>query len=249
MNKPFVVGGITINNITLKALVGEVNDRITTGQRGYILTPNVAHIILAQDDTAFKAAYDNASWRVLDSMPLKWVSRLLGTCIVERITGTDIVYALTQLASEKKYRIYLLGGEESIVCKVKTTLEQKFPNVDICGYNNGYFGDQNAVIDKVNNAEADIIIVALGFGKQEKWLHSVWGSLNTSCAVCVGGVFDVIAGKTKRAPVWIQNIGLEWFWRVMQEPGRLWKRYLVSNTRFLALLCRELMQYRLKSKV
>jgi len=123
-------------------------------------------------------------------------------------------------------------------------LRERFPGLEIAGYQHGYSEDDQEVIDKINQAAPDILFIGLGFPKQEKWISKHLEDLDIKVAVCIGGVFDVISGKTKRAPRWMQDACLEWLWRLIQEPRRLWKRYLFGNSQFIFLVIKQYLSNR-----
>jgi N-acetylglucosaminyldiphosphoundecaprenol N-acetyl-beta-D-mannosaminyltransferase len=246
ISQSFFFAGVKIDNFSLQEVIVHI-ERMLKGQKShYIVTPNAAHIVLLQKDEEFKRAYKNASLVLPDGMSLIWASRLIKPCLKERITGTDLVFSLCNISTPKKHSIFLLGAENEIVEKAKNALLSKFLDLQIVGIYNGYFKNSQKVIEKINALQPDILFIGIGFAKQEKWISRNINKLNIKVAVTIGGVFDVIAGKFKPAPRWMQNCGLEWLWRLIKEPRRLWRRYLIINTIFLWLLCKELLKKRIK---
>jgi len=247
MNK-FSFAGIKIDNITLEEVIEKVKELIKKGKTSYIVTPNAAHIVLLQKDKEFRKVYENAELVLCDGQPIIWISKIFGEPLKERITGVDLLFSLLQLSSKEKYGVYLLGAKEGIIKRTVENLQKKFPELRIVGYHNGYFIDDEKMIKEINERSPDILFIGMGFPKQEKWIFKYIKNLDIKIAVCIGGVFDIVAGKTKRAPVWMQKIGMEWFFRLIQEPKRLWKRYLIGNTLFLWLVFKEFIKIKILKK-
>lgn len=236
----FLFGNAKIDNIHLTEVRDKIVETIKGGSKGYIITSNAAHIVCLRKDREFEEAYKNALLVLPDGISIMWSSKLLGCPLKERITGTNLFELSSSLASQKNYSVFLLGAEDYVVERVAKNLRHKFTNLQIAGYHNGYFENDREVINKINAAAPDILFVAIGFPKQEKWVYKYLDMLDVKVAICIGGVFDIAANKTKRASQRLQKMGLEWFWRLIQEPRRLWRRYLVGNTIFIFLLSKEL---------
>lgn len=242
MNLSFCFAGVTIDNLSLQESVAYIEKMLKGQKNHYIITPNAAHIVLFQRDEGFRKAYAKASLVLPDGMSLIWASRFIKPCLKERITGTDLLFSLCGVSIREKYTIFLLGAENKVIEKAKNALLRKFPGLHIAGIHNGYFNDDKEIIDKVNELQPDILFIGMGFSKQEKWISRNINQLNVKVAVTIGGVFDVIAGKFRPAPRLIQNYGLEWLWRLLQDPRRLWKRYFIGNTIFIWLFFKELLK-------
>jgi N-acetylglucosaminyldiphosphoundecaprenol N-acetyl-beta-D-mannosaminyltransferase len=166
-------------------------------------------------------------------MSLVFVSKFLGAPIRERLTGVDMVWDILEMAEARGYRVFFLGARAEVIAKTVDAARAKFPRLKVAGMNDGYFQSDAAVCDKIRDSAADILLVGMGFSMQEKWIRNYQESMGVPVALGVGGSFDVMSGRLKRAPLWMQRYGLEWLYRLKQEKKRLWKRYLVSNTRFL----------------
>jgi N-acetylglucosaminyldiphosphoundecaprenol N-acetyl-beta-D-mannosaminyltransferase len=223
--------------VTLSETVSWARDHIRRGRRGIITTVNVAILMMMRDNPDLQRFIDQSTLTVADGQPLVWYSRLRRRGVPERVTGVDLIVALCSMAATEGFGVYLLGAEGEVVERVADRLTEAHPKLKICGIADGYFGSDEASsrARTVRDSGADILFVAMGVPRQERFLEEHWASLGVSLAVPVGGGFEVIAGTKKRAPVWIQRAGLEWLYRVVQEPRRLWKRYLVTNTQFLYL--------------
>jgi len=237
-----VLCGVRIDSISLEEVVNNVEKIISNNRKDYIVTPNAAHIVLLQKDNELKEVYENACLVLPDGMSIIWAAKILGTSLKRRITGIDLLFSLSRLAIQNNYSVFFLGAKEEIVRKVNEKLKQKFSYLKIAGFHNGYIEDNMEVIKKINKSRTDILFIGMGFPKQEKWIYENMKLLSIKVAVCIGGVFDIIAGKAKRAPKWMQKYGLEWFFRFIQEPRRLWKRYLIGNTIFIWMVLKKLFE-------
>jgi len=199
-----------------------------------------------QTDKELYASVVSADIINADGLPLVWVSRLFGEIrLPERVTGVDLMQQVVELAAKKNYKIFLLGAKEEVVSKVVDLYTKQYSSAIIAGYRNGYFkeSDENMVAAEIAASGANILFVAITSPKKENFLYKYKQQLNAvNFIMGVGGSFDVVAGKVKRAPIWMQRTGLEWLYRVIQEPGRMWKRYLVTNTLFIYYVFRELIR-------
>lgn len=170
-----------------------------------------------------------------DGASIVWAAKKLGVPLTERVAGIDLFQNLVKDAAEKGYKIYLFGAKEEVVTKVKAIFEQQYPTLQIVGYSNGYFTeeDEPEIVKAMAESDADMMFVAFSSPKKEFWVNKYLNQLNIPFVMGVGGSFDVVAGVTDRAPKWMQDHGLEWFYRFIQEPGRLWNRYIVGNWKFI----------------
>lgn len=170
-----------------------------------------------------------------DGQSIIWAGRYLGFKIPERVAGIDLFIKLLEKAAKEELRVYYFGGEEEIVKKVVKLHLEMYPHLKIVGFRNGYFkeSESDKIAQKICDSKADILFVAFSSPKKEFWIHKYKEQMNVPFTMGVGGSFDVIAGKTKRAPKWMQESGLEWFYRFIQEPRRMFKRYIIGNILFL----------------
>lgn len=170
-----------------------------------------------------------------DGASVVWAAKKLGVPLKERVTGIDLFENLIKLANDKGYKIYLFGAKEEVVVKLKNMFEEQYPNLQIVGYRNGYFteADEPKIVKDMAESGADMMFVAFSSPKKEYWVNKYLKQLNIPFVMGVGGSFDVMTGVTNRAPIWMQNHGLEWFYRFIQEPRRLWKRYIIGNWQFV----------------
>lgn len=173
----------------------------------------------------------------VDGASVVWAAKRLGIPLKERVTGCDMFQNLVRVAAEKGYKIFLFGAKEEVVTKVKSIYEKQYPGIQIVGYRNGYFTekDEPEIVKQMHDSGADMIFVAFSSPKKEYWVNKYLNEIGIPFVMGVGGSFDIVAGVTERAPKWFQEHGLEWFYRFIQEPKRMWKRYIIGNTKFVAL--------------
>jgi N-acetylglucosaminyldiphosphoundecaprenol N-acetyl-beta-D-mannosaminyltransferase len=203
---------------------------------------NVAKIVNIQKNHGLRAGLEQADLVLADGMPIVWLSRMLGNPLPERITGIDMMLELIKQADKKHYRVYFLGAEKGVLDKVMEVVQKKYPRLCIAGYKDGYFSEdqEQNVAEDIKNSRADILFVGISSPKKEIFLGKWRNYIDVPICHGVGGSFDVLAGVTKRAPVWMQKSGLEWLYRLIQEPGRMWKRYLYTNIIFIKLCAVEI---------
>jgi N-acetylglucosaminyldiphosphoundecaprenol N-acetyl-beta-D-mannosaminyltransferase len=197
-------------------------------------------LMMMRSDRKLQGFVDRASLVVADGQPLVWASRLRDNPLPERVTGVDLVEELCGLAAKEGFGVYFLGSKPAIIETVAERLAERHRGLEICGISDGYFDSTEAPrrAQAIRKSGAKILIVGMGVPLQEEFIQNHWDQLGVELAIPVGGSFDVIAGAARRAPVWLQRIGMEWFFRLVQEPRRLWKRYLVTNTQFIYHLLR-----------
>jgi N-acetylglucosaminyldiphosphoundecaprenol N-acetyl-beta-D-mannosaminyltransferase len=213
-------------------------DRKQFVQHGAI---NVGKLVSMQDDAELHKAVSDCDLISVDGMGLVWGGRLLGLEIPQRVAGIDLFWRLVKRSEKAGYSIFLLGATKEVVEKTSKVLQQQFPNLKIAGYHHGYFWDnEEAVVEQVRNSGAQLLFVAVTSPRKEIFINQWQEQFGVSFAMGVGGTFDVVAGKVSRAPRWMQNIALEWLFRVIQEPRRMLTRYLVSNAKFAKMLIKAL---------
>ncbi len=212
-------------------------ETLRSGKRGHISTVNVAILMMMRSDPRLKQYIDDSGLIVADGQPLIWLSRLLRKPLPERVAGVELVHELVNVASQENAGIYLMGATQDIVKDVAKKLSEQTSNAQFVGVQDGYFSheESKARAQAIRESGAKLLIVAMGVPRQEQFLQDHWEDLNVQLAIGVGGSFDVIAGRTKRAPQWMQTVGLEWFFRMSQEPRRLAKRYFITNSQFIWL--------------
>lgn len=229
--------GITIDAVTMSQVVEHIGERLERGGIISISAVNVAKLVNMHRDPLLRESVESGDLVLADGMPLVWLSRLKGDPLPERVAGIDLMYELFKLADQRALRVFLLGAKSDTLERVVRIIREEYPNAMIVGYRDGYFREHEyeEVACSVRDARPDILLVAISSPKKELFMLR-WSSL-MNVPVChgVGGSFDVMAGLTRRAPKWMQRSGLEWFYRFLQEPRRMWKRYLVTNLLFTGL--------------
>lgn len=242
--------GVGVNIISLETLLDAVTVRVRERTPGYIVTPNVDHVCLCNKNAEFKSAYDGAFLSVPDGVPLIWSAILLRTPLVQRLNGTDLVYAIAERAADKGHSVFLLGAEEGVAGQAAERLQSLHPQLRVVGtYSPPMDFEKDAVenariVHMLRAAKPDICFVAVGSPKQEIWMRQHCERSRTPLMIGVGASFDFIAGNKRRAPRVFQKTGLEWFWRLCSEPRRLWRRYLVDDMLFFGLLARQMISRR-----
>jgi len=207
---------------------------------------NAGKVVAMQKDEQLKESVVNSNLINADGQAVVWASRFLGTPLKERVAGIDLMENLVELSGRKKYKIFFLGATEEIVKSVVNKYTKEHGEEIIAGHRNGYFkkSEEEQIAEQISKSEAQLLFVAISSPKKEKFLYQYRDQLaNVNLIMGVGGSFDVVAGKVKRAPLWMQKVGLEWFYRFVQEPKRMWKRYLVGNTKFILLVLRDRIKF------
>jgi len=232
---------IPVDALTMQETLQLIDKSIIERKPIHHVVINAAKVVNAQKDPGLKESIVNCDIINADGQAIVWASRLFNTPLPERVAGIDLMESLVKLSAEKKYRIFFLGAKEEIV-KAVVEFYSKLYNKDIiAGYRNGYFkkDEEQAVAGQIADSNADILFVAMSSPKKEIFLNTYKHLIQTPFIMGVGGSFDVVAGFVKRAPLWMQKSGLEWFYRVLQEPRRMWKRYLFGNSEFIYLVLKE----------
>ncbi|MGF1548223.1 MAG: WecB/TagA/CpsF family glycosyltransferase [Thiotrichales bacterium] len=203
--------------------------------------------MMMRKNEPLRAACSRADLTVADGVPVVWATRLVGDPLAERVAGVDLMSNLLQAGHEAKLRFFFLGAKQEVLDTLRGILESRYPDLVIAGMRNGYFGEANNAdaVAEIKAARADILFIGMPTPFKEIWAERHRQELDSKVIIGVGGSFDVLAGYVKRAPLWMQKIGMEWFWRLRCEPRKMWKRYLVTNTQFLFYLGREVWWRRL----
>lgn len=228
-----------IDNLTFKEAVQKADELVQNDTFDYVVTPNVDHIVQLESNEKLQDVYKHASMVLTDGKPLLWIANMKKTPIKEKISGSDFFPALMQVAAVKQYRVFLLGAGEGVAEIAKKNLEGKFPGLHISGAYSPPFGfekdkqELENITKIINEANTDILAVGLGAPKQELFLYNVWksGDIKAKLGLGIGATIDFEAGNVKRAPKWISDHGLEWAYRITQDPGRLVKRYWKDFTK------------------
>lgn len=237
------IGHLWIDVVSFSGALRRIEELVDAGKGGSVFTPNVDHVVTAEDDATFREAYASASLVTVDGQPLLWASRLLGTRLPEKISGSDLVWPLMELAARRRWRVYLLGGEPGVAAAAAARFTREL-GVEIVGIDDARIpenappGAEDPAADRVRRAAPHLVLAALGAPKQEKWIHRCAARIQPAVALGIGASLDFVAGRAARAPAWMSRAGLEWLHRMAQDPRRLARRYLVKDPRFLGVLLR-----------
>jgi N-acetylglucosaminyldiphosphoundecaprenol N-acetyl-beta-D-mannosaminyltransferase len=241
-HKRCVLFGLSVDALDMDAVVEQCKAAIASRQRLLIGVINAAKVVNLRRDDVLRTSLLECDLLLADGQSVVWGSRMLGKPLPERVAGIDLFQRLLTVASEERRSIYLLGASTEVLELLQANIRQSYPGLTIAGARDGYFPDEEAddVAAAIRAAGADMLFLGMTSPKKEIFLGRYGDSLRVPVQHGVGGSFDILAGVTKRAPrVW-QRLGCEWLYRVVQEPRRLWKRYLTTNTAFLQLVLREM---------
>lgn len=233
--------GVSVAAVTLGEGAEKFSEIAHKKESRVIFTANVEHIVLLSSNPEFRKAYGAADYVIADGMPLVWFSRLIGDKLPERVTGSDLLPEICRMAEKKSLKVFFLGGTPEVTPKAVENLLKRFPALQVVGMATPWIdlSDSESVssdlVESINQSGTDILFVGFGAPKQEIWVTRNRKKLTTGIVLAVGGTFDFLAGKILRAPRWMQKSGLEWLWRLLHEPKRLWRRYLIGNARFLVI--------------
>ena len=231
-----------IDNLTAIEAKNAVDQFIQKEGYHYVVTPNSDIIVKMQDDSELKKIFDNADLILTDGQIVVKLSKYLGSPIKERVCMTDFVWDVFALAVEKNYKVFLFGGKEDVLERATTNIKAKIPELEITdSYSPPFVFEKNEeqlaeANNRIKNSGADILIVFLGCPKQEKFIFNNKDKYQIPISITMGGCVDFIAGGVKRAPLWMQRVGLEWFFRFLQEPKRMFRRYFIDDMRIFALV-------------
>lgn len=239
--------GAGIDALTLEGTVERIERWVGSGRIAQHGCVNAAKLVRLQRDAALRDALADCDIVTADGQPVVWASRLLGTPLPERVAGIDLMEALLERARIRAYRVYLLGARREVVERASAEIRRRHDGIAIVGFHHGYFPpeDEVAIVDRIAEAEPDLLFIALETPQKELFLARHRDRLKVPFAMGVGGAFDVLAGRRRRAPRWARRLGLEWAFRFAQDPRRLARRYLVGNSRFVALVLGELARIRI----
>ena len=240
-----------IDVLTMQETLQIIDSAIKEGKHIHHTVVNAAKIVKMQEDKELYESVISADIINADGMAVVWASRLLGKPLPERVTGIDLMQELIKLAYKRGYKIFFFGAREEVVKKVVEKYSKEYSTDIIAGYRNGYYSkeEEPLIAKQIAESGANILFVAISSPKKEKFLYKYKDVLKkVNFIMGVGGSFDVIAGKVKRAPKWMQKCGLEWFYRFLQEPKRMWKRYLIGNAKFIILVLKEFYKLKFKKK-
>jgi N-acetylglucosaminyldiphosphoundecaprenol N-acetyl-beta-D-mannosaminyltransferase len=236
------VADVAVHAVDVRGALAQIDGFIRARAPHYNIAINAAKVVSYQEDAALRDAIDGAHLVTIDGQAVVWAARALGQAVPERVAGADLMEELLAHSARRGYSVYLFGATQDVVEECVTRAKQQHPALTVAGYRNGYFKteDEAAIVAAIRDARPDILFLGFGSPKKEYFMKAHYRELGVPFVMGVGGTFDVFAGRVSRAPTWMQRSGLEWSYRLAQEPRRMWKRYLVGNTRFLSLVARDL---------
>jgi N-acetylglucosaminyldiphosphoundecaprenol N-acetyl-beta-D-mannosaminyltransferase len=236
-----------IDKLTMKETIEIIDSAIKAKKTIQHIVVNVAKIVLMQKDNSLYDSVVSSDIINADGQAVVWAAKFLGKPLPERVAGVDLFQNLVKLAAERGYRPFFFGAKEEVLQKLVNKFQVMYPDLKIAGYRNGYFEKtdekEREIARLIRESKADMLFIAFGTPHKEKFLAKWQSYMEVPFAMGVGGSFDVVSGITKRAPVWMQKAGMEWFYRILQEPRRMWKRYAKTNPVFVYLVLKE--KYRL----
>ncbi|MGO9839021.1 MAG: WecB/TagA/CpsF family glycosyltransferase [Polyangiaceae bacterium] len=238
------IGTLPVDAVTMEGALAYVERLVAEGEGGSVFTPNVDHVVLADQDARLRGAYSRVSLSLADGMPMLWASRLLGNPLPEKVSGSDFVPLLLERAAARGWRVYFLGGAPGVAALARDKLRERLPRLEVVGVDAPRIDPadpaevRDRLVERVRATAPDLVLVALGAPKQEVWIDGARDALRPAVLLGVGASLDFVAGTVARAPRWMSNAGLEWLYRLSREPRRLWKRYLVRDPKFVVILGR-----------
>jgi N-acetylglucosaminyldiphosphoundecaprenol N-acetyl-beta-D-mannosaminyltransferase len=229
-----------VDRLSFEDATREISRRIESSTPTHVVFVNAAKVVKYARDRSLRNAMDNAGLLLADGVPVVWASRLLGVPLPGRVNGTDLMERLVALAAEHGHSVYFLGATDEVIASAITAFRRRYPALKVAGFHNGYFApsDVPRLLDEINRSGAQMLFLGMGTPQKELWGDSVRAQLRVPICQGVGGSFDVVAGLVKRAPLWMQHCGAEWLYRLLQEPRRLARRYLETNTIFIWMVLR-----------
>lgn len=238
--------GVEVDRLDMSGTLARIENFIASGRPHRHVVVNASKLVMIRGDQHLARAVQSCDLVNADGQSVVWASRLTSCPLPCRVTGIDLMTQLLRRSHDKGYRVYFLGAREETIVKLVSRCESEFSGLKISGWHSGYFdaSEEQQVISDIRSSRPHILFVAMGSPLQEYWLEGNCHSLGVPFCMGVGGTFDVLAGNLRRAPLWMQTNGLEWLFRLLQEPTRMWRRYLRSNLMFSWLVWKEHVRHR-----
>lgn len=231
-----------VDNLSMYEALEKIDNLIQIKKSSYVVTPNVDHIVQLENDSELQEVYKKANLILTDGKPLIWISNYYKTPIKEKVSGSDLFPLLCQMAEKKGYKMFFLGAAEGVAMRAATNLKKRYSNLEVTGVYSpplGFEKDEEEVekiIQMIIKSDVDILIVGLGAPKQEKFIFKYHNKLKVPISLGLGASLDFEAGNVKRAPKWMQKSGLEWLFRITQDPRRMFKRYVIDDIKIVKLV-------------
>ena len=241
----YSVIGVYVDTLSWSQTLAKIASWAAARESRYVCVSNVHSVVTASSDSSFGRVVAQADMVTPDGMPVAWMLRRFGFKEQQRINGPDLMWRYCELAQQTGDKVFFYGGSKSTLEQLLQRFQQAFPQLQVAGFFSPPYRDMGEaedvdIVDQINRSGASVVFVGLGCPKQEQWMEEHRGRID-SVMIGVGAAFDFHAGVVKRAPRWMQNSGLEWLFRLVKEPGRLWKRYLITNTVFIVKCMHQLM--------
>lgn len=231
-----------VNNVDMDEALLSIDEMIFSETKHYVVAINVDVVMKIENDCYLKKITDNADMVLVDGKPLVWIAKWHKHPVKEKISGSDLVPRLCKHSRDKRYRIFIIGGKDGVAEQAKKNLEKQFLGINIVGTYAPPVGFEKdkVELEKINtmisNAHPDLLIACFGCPKQEKWIYENYKEYDAKVSICAGATVDFLAGSVKRAPVWMSEHGLEWFYRFLMEPKRMFKRYFIDDLKIVKLI-------------
>lgn len=235
-----------IDNVTEKEALEKTEAIIRAGEPAYLVTPNIDHFVRLETDSRFRDIYKKASLILMDGMPLVFLSKLTPDPVKEKISGSDFYYSVCEMCEKRGFSVFLFGAGLGVAEEAAKKTLLRYPRLNIAGFYSPPFGFESDceqlenALKKISEASPDVLVVALGSPKQEYFISNYFTHYNAILSLGLGATLDFVAGRVKRAPLWMQNCGLEWLYRLLKEPKRLAKRYLVDDVKIIPIILKYL---------
>ncbi|MEP7204376.1 MAG: WecB/TagA/CpsF family glycosyltransferase [Ilumatobacteraceae bacterium] len=241
--------GVDVDAVDMAGAVELARDAVLSGRPHQHVVLNAAKIVAMHDDKELARIIKGCDFILADGAPIVWFAHLAGRRLPERVAGADLFEELVATAAADGHAVYFLGAQQHVVDRVVKVFRDRHPTLKVAGWHDGFWTSDDEVIELIRQAQPHYLFLAIPSPRKEYWLNANLDRLLVPFSMGVGGSFDVVAGEITRAPRWMQRIGMEWSWRLIKEPRRMFKRYLVGNTRFIILAGRELRSARRGSAV
>ena len=240
--KRISVARCPVDRISFEEVVCELCQRIEQRQPTHVVFVNAAKVVRYRQNPELRAAIDRSDMLLADGVPIVWASKLRGTPLPGRVNGTDLMERMLTASADRGYRVFLLGARPDVLQRSVAEIRRRHPGLQIAGARHGYFGEEEeaVIVREIYESRSDLLLLGMSTPKKELWGDRHLSSLNVAVCQGVGGSFETLAGVVRRAPFWMQRSGLEWFYRLLQEPGRMWRRYLETNSAFVWLVLADL---------
>lgn len=234
--------GCPVDNLDMQQTIQKIEEYIASDNMCQHVVVNVSKFVEMNRDEHLREIISNCDLINADGMPIVWASKILGNPLPCRVAGVDLFQNLIGVCADKGYKPFFFGAREEVVTKVVDEFKNRYPKLEIAGYRNGYYSEseEQSIAEQIQNSRADMLFVGFSSPMKEKFFNKWMPTMQMPFCMGVGGSFDIVAGRTKRAPLWMQESGMEWFYRILQEPRRMWKRYAKTNPKFVWMVLKEI---------